>query len=443
MKTILLIILLPIIICSNAFAQNYNIVDSLRALEVQMKEDTNKVNLYTDLEVAYTGVDDSTRISYSLKALSLAKELGFTKAYGRLYLNIGHSYRDSYQYSKSIKSYSNALNIHESNNNKYGVAIVKKCLATIYKRLGDYDTSLILSYDAYMTFLKNNDLKMSGDVLGDIGNIYRRIGDNAKALEYYDSAINIFSKIDGYDSVNIARNLGNKANVFLNLKQYNAALNLLKRAININKRNGYSKGIAIRLNGIANIYMTTNKNDSAIYYCNEYLAIAKDINRKESIAGAYHILGEVYIAIGLLKHNEKYLGRENVPSTKKECLLLAVNYYDSSIALNTKIGNKSGLVGSYLNLMHAYNGLGKYKNALEAYDMHVKYKDSTVSEKLIQKSLMIQSKHEIAIERIKADLKKQQEITRRQQRYFFIVIIVLIVLSVLAYFKPKTSRKKM
>ena len=166
---------------------------------------------------------------------------------------------------------------------------------------------------------------------GNIGLVYRNLGDYNKALEYYFKALEIRKDVLGEKHPNTAGTYGNIGVVYHNLEDYDKALEFYNKALEIDKdvlgENHHDT--AISYNNIGVVYDELGDYDKALEYHNKALEIKKEVlgEKHASTAMSYNNIGNVYDDLGdydkaLEYHNkaleifEEVLG-ESHPYTQK------------------------------------------------------------------------------------------------------------------------------
>lgn len=178
-----------------------------------------------------------------------------------------------------------------------------------------------------------------------------------------------------------------------NLERGDSALYFARKARQCNVIEGLKFSIH---NSIGNAYNTLLNLDSAEYYYNKALLIAKDENNEKNIAAGFNNLGLVYYDMGklqeayqnyleALKIFEKLGDKANQAITLNNIGLVnmdigndekAIRYFEKAITINMEINDNFNLSMNYSNLGVLYKGLEKYELALEYYN-----KSLVISEK--------------------------------------------------------------
>lgn len=137
---------------------------------------------------------------------------------------------------------------------------------------------------------------------GNIGLVYRNLGDYNKAFEYYFKALEIRKDVLGEKHPNTAGSYGNIGVVYHNLEDYDKALEFYNKALEIDKdvlgENHHDT--AISYNNIGVVYDELGDYDKALEFHNKALEIKKEVlgEKHASTAMSYNNIGNVYDDLG-------------------------------------------------------------------------------------------------------------------------------------------------
>ena len=137
---------------------------------------------------------------------------------------------------------------------------------------------------------------------GNIGLVYRNLGEYDKALDYYFKALEIRKDVLGEKHPNTAGTYGNIGVVYHNLEDYDKALEFYNKALEIDKdvlgENHHDT--AISYNNIGVVYDELGDYDKALEFHNKALEIKKEVlgEKHASTAMSYNNIGNVYDDLG-------------------------------------------------------------------------------------------------------------------------------------------------
>ncbi|MCB0667527.1 MAG: sensor histidine kinase [Saprospiraceae bacterium] len=133
-------------------------------------------------------------------------------------------------------------------------------------------------------------------IQNNLGNIFQKMGDSEKALEYFQLAYE-FQKNEDDERLK-ASSLGNIGVALFELRRYEESLQALYESLAVAEQFKDSIAMSIRLENIANVYKNTFDTDSAWYYYNAALEVASSLRDTVGLASIYKNMAE-FISIRL------------------------------------------------------------------------------------------------------------------------------------------------
>jgi serine phosphatase RsbU (regulator of sigma subunit) len=198
-------------------------------------------------------------------------------------------------------------------------------------------------------------LSKKATAINDIGFSYRIIGDNEKALKFYNHALKIREKVksDFHDLPNvqklstksIAQSLNNIAYIYQSQGQieksmdiYHTTILVLEDYTQVDPEDIENKlGLGYVYNNLATSFGNINDREQSLKYHEKALMIRKSINDHKGIAQSLLNIGRIHQQSG----NEK----------------LAINNFNEAIENQNVINDKRGLGYSYSNLSTCYHNI--------------------------------------------------------------------------------------
>jgi signal transduction histidine kinase len=273
-------------------AQDAHYIDSLKRALSQSKEDTNKVNLYQKIAQPYVYVDPDTALPYAFRALELARKLGFKKGEIRALIIMGEAFAIKGNYPKALEIKLQSLQEAEKLNDSYLIQAGYNYLGALYLRTGDYQKALLYfkktNYNKYKLgqigecYFNLNKLdsayyyiKQAYDldvkhtehwniIYRNMGDIYEKKGNYAKALEFYRR----MSEIDNYPNPGMA-------SVLYQMGKQDSAVYFAKKVVEGGFSRTYYPDVLEASSLLTHIYQSNHAFDSAFKYQQLMLA-AKD-----------------------------------------------------------------------------------------------------------------------------------------------------------------------
>ncbi|XPV69998.1 MAG: tetratricopeptide repeat protein [Halarcobacter sp.] len=232
---------------------------------------------------------------------------------------------------------------------------IKKLLNKAYEdyKKNDFETSK----QTYLDILIED--KNNSEALGNLGVIYRALGDNNKSYEYYIKAINSNPK-----NIMVYNNLGN---LLKDTGNYKAALKVYSDAIKIEPKN------YLMYNNLGMVYEKLKDYNKAIQSYKESVRINPNYDKAVNNIGVVLYKQKKYkesieIFKIALKINPKYY---ELYSNIGACYNKLKMYDESIEALNIAIEKNPKNGGAYTNLGNVYNKLFDYKKAAKLHEKSI------------------------------------------------------------------------
>lgn len=261
-----------------------------------------------------------------------------------------------------------------------GIEEYEECIQNIKGCFGD---------EAYMT-------KEYVEVLLSIGDIYERIGDNEKALSYFNQSLQITEKIAGENSINYAQILTRIASLYYTLNDLVKASELSIQCVEIYERNGFTEHAELGnvASVIGMILLNEREYNLALEYSQQGYDMQKntcgETNYRTVVARSFCTwplmmlgrLDEAWTLIGEVLDAPSLLGNVYSDSFLNTLILacdigLLRQEYDEIIDLQKNLAELIEVYGTvsqlplrnmYLNLGRAHRRKGDYKNAVVQFN---------------------------------------------------------------------------
>ena len=287
-------------LCSISFySQNQKKSDSLKTIFRKNKfKATKKLEILANIAANETDTDEV--IFYSEKLITAAMDLNAIKYVYDGYLQIGNAYRLKSDLSIALKNYFKASKIAEDNNLFSEQGIIKITIADIYSIIGDNKNAVSYyksSIDLLRKRLYSKDVKFLDSI--NLASAQLNLGDEYYNQQKLDTALYYFNesgklfKAAHYETGE-AYNLGNVGLVYAKKGQNKKAENNLNKAIDVLVANEDYYPICVYLNSIAEIYIEKNQIEKALQYVKSSVFLAKKYGLKEQISDGYLKLASVY-----------------------------------------------------------------------------------------------------------------------------------------------------
>ncbi len=284
---------------------------------VLIDDNTNaslKASVYNQLCQVYIKKQDySSVLNYGLEALDLSKESGEVEKELIALNNIAVYYGVQADYKTAMEYFLDALEKGKSINFKKNISQSLINIATIYASLFNYQEAI----NRYLTVLEDFDDVIDDYtrliVLNNLGNIYYHSDAPQKAINSFEEAFELATKINYREM--IAHSLAQKGRANAALKKFDLALENAEEAQVLINELGEISGKQINLINFGNIYYYKKDFDKAIKLTSQGIVTAKRMKDEENEIRGYQILSKIYQE---LKDFEKALDYQMVYSKAQE-----------------------------------------------------------------------------------------------------------------------------
>lgn len=414
---------------------------------------SEKVDLFTDLANEYLQVNLDTALQFANKALTLSKNINYKKGIAKSNRLIGIYHYYQFNYSKSIEFYTNSLKIYneigfsgdqakslfniglsywKQNFHEQALEYYKKSLkifkelknkayeaeclnniGLIYWNLGEFNKALDYYNNSLAIFEELKNLTGISRCLFNIGQIYLQRGDHPSALKYCNKSLLIVEELD--DKVRIATRRNFIGLIHFNQKNYPQAIENYSKSLRINQKLGNQEGIASCLNNLGLVYWKSEKLNLAIESCNKALKIFKEIKYKGGLSDAFYNIG----LIQLDKQNDKLALKylydalnvsETIEDRERISYILsgigtvylstnehekALHYSQRSLAIVDTLGFLIKQRDVRKQLSDIYAKMEDYNNAYSNYVLYKNLNDSIFNENKIKKLAILEYQYEL------------------------------------------------
>ncbi len=405
--------------------------------------DTVTVNKLLKIENPFYSKTPELVISYNNQAIEISKTIGYKEGHINGVLNLGISYLSTGDYKKAKAYFSEALQYSEEEEMQASMARSLGCLGMLSEKESNYTEGL-----AYYARSKEAFLSV-GDSIGvikchlNISNIYKVIGERAKAISFIVEGLEIAESIE--NDAFIGTCLNNLSILYQDIGKNEMAIPYFFQALEISKKTGDSVAMARVLNNIGVSYQELKKKDLAIKYYLQAAEIKEKISSKSDIAGTWINIGSLMLEAkdytAALNHFTKalWLSEEDQNELFKSEILrdmgeayIGLNQYDlalqslnSSLMIAEKFGMKERKYDALNSLTELYSKMGNFEKAFEYSQTLSVFNDSLIK---------LHNDNEIAEIKTRFETeKKEQEIVKlnNEKKYSRLVNIFLICFSVM------------
>jgi CHAT domain-containing protein len=297
------------------------------------------------------------------------------------------------QFKLARQVWEHALNSFEAIGDEAGKAQALGNLGIVYRRLGEYSKAVDTLLNAQKIVHALNDFKQENRILINLGNAYEVIGQYQDAISNYQHSAAISANIKDWQTEALA--LNNIGGIYANQGNYPEAVKLYEQSQAIAEAHNDLEGRAYCLNNLGSAYHEMAKFDQAKVFLEDGVALAKKL-------GLNTLLADTRINLGLLfEDNRDYAA---ALSQYHQALVVSQQINDPklSAAIQNNIGHAlldSGkpadaefpLRTAILNLDSLRQGMADLNN-VSLFDTQV------MTYNLLQQVLVAQKHYELALE---------------------------------------------
>lgn len=297
------LLLLILLFYTSAYAQN-KYTDSLKKSLQHQKEDSNKVNILSEIGTLYLDRSSDTSVVYGQQALDLAKKINYEPGVLNAEFVLSSALTVLGNYPLAIDFGFKALSHAKKTGDPLKIIWANARLAQCYFYLGDYKTSL--QYDRNILAVVDRSFPDSaGFVYTDFSRLFESMGQSDSALWYARMS---YQKIKKWNYLHwytvIYPVLGN---AYTGVKDYDSALLYFHAGIDVCMENDNATDLIDIYNGMAKAFSATGKMDSAAFYAKKAFTQKTAILYPNGRLKAASLLTEVYQSKNEPESTLKYL----------------------------------------------------------------------------------------------------------------------------------------
>jgi tetratricopeptide (TPR) repeat protein len=316
--------------------------------------------------------------------------------------NLAEFYYVWSNYDESLEFYKECLEI-SSKQSSFEMAFILNKLGLVYEMKEDFTESLAnhhKSIDIYEKITKNNSTIQYLTALNNTANVYKKMGEYDKALEYFEKSENQTKKIFKFNDPLIASSLTNIGCVYNSLNMNDLAIESFNKAIEIFRQAFSTKDsieIANLFKNLAKTYLNKQEYDLALRNYEECLIILEKLFNKNNntqladvfkeMAFIYQKKGDENKALEFYKKAllifKKFYGDETSIADSLSSIAeiyqaqnnhdKALDYYNQSLKANQDVlknnnNDQENIVNIYIKMGIVYKSKGKYKLSLECFN---------------------------------------------------------------------------
>lgn len=416
-------ILLSLFLFAKAILAQVAEIDELRNVIKSGRLDSISLDKIASNSVAIVDDYPDTTLHYARIGLAMSKKTKQSLFEAKFNKNIGICYDVKGNLDSCLIYLDKAKKIAESINNQFTIANVYSDIAIAYYSRGNYQLSIRNHLECLKIREKLGDKKTIAYALNNLGLAHRARKDYNNALKYYKQSLLL--KTANKDSVGIFNTLLNIGSCYQYAFQYDSSYFYANRAKTIAVALKKTQAIEEIDCQIAFALFNLKKIDEAKKILVRYVQLPQSLQTRSTLMGTYQYLGNISI------EEKKYLE--------------ARNWLQKGIAI-AKEGNKlEALAGFYKVLSQCYELEKNYAEALKYQHLHDNAQDTLYNIENARQvnemnALYEMSEKEKEITQLNAVQNYQlQEIERKQLERNLWLIAALIFLG-LAFWTYRSNR---
>ncbi len=379
-----------------------------------MPEDSHQVERLIDAGYFRKDFKGDSINHYADRAIALSRSLDYQKGLISAYVLKGSFANSHNQFDSAIEYYRKALSINRSQNNPGREAQIKDNLANVFMKLGSYDSSLLLKFEALNIFHDLEDSLSLGIGYAGIGSVFLHKKDYPKAVRYSLEALR-------YDtSPQRALTLGNIGAAKKNLGEIDSAIYYYRWAADLLPQ--YPSFVGHNYNNVGLLFLQEKQIDSARWYLEESRARFSSI--KDTFALARNNVSLSFIDLEIQEFD---LGIEKCRRAEK---------------IIQSHGSLQDRVRLYNVMSQLYAGKKQFASAWESNMKYQTLHDSITDLELQSRVAEIEIKY-ASSEKEKKILSQELELERRSsqsQRLQGGILALLILAFSITYFLIQRGR---
>ncbi|CAM1350320.1 tetratricopeptide repeat protein [Tenacibaculum insulae] len=353
-------------------------IDSL-ILDALNKKETNYFKLKKHFKkVRFTANQINSLLEKSKEGNYVLGEIYAKNSQGLLY-------RDLKEYDKAIEVYSKSLVKAKDISNIDAEIVTLNQIGVIYKREDKVRQALNYFQESLELISKinapTNNIKTSKSIaVNCIGDIYLELKQYERALDKFNESIAIDKEID--DKVGLAISYQNIGYAYESLNKLDLALDNYQKSLRYNTINEDILGQGLSNNSIANILIKKGNYEEAYKFITKAVVSLEKNGKKDYLIEVYDTLASVLIKVNKNDEAERYLNKALKIGEENNMLSSLSMIYKHFSELNLKKGNNKVALDFYKKAIELDKKSFEAKNNRYINSLISKYDSEVSSNKL-------------------------------------------------------------
>jgi serine phosphatase RsbU (regulator of sigma subunit) len=451
MKRVILILLLGCY-CLTVSPQSNTRLDSLKQRLPLETTDTGTVTLFTRIayELQFTDIDESAL--YAENALKEATRLNFRKGMAGALLQLANIDQIKGEYEASVQKNRRALELYEAIGDQSGSSIAYNNLGILAHNQSNYPEAFTLYRKSLEISRKTGRSSGIATSLFCLGTLHENLSGNDSALYYYLEGQKISElirdvRLMAYANISIA-------NIYFKMADYVRSMEYNILAVNLFESSGNQYGLLKTYISLGQTSILLDSLEKASWFYNAALKTGTILGSRADLAIIHHSLGQVHELSGqpdsaewcYTRAKSLYSETGNLENyalvqislagllSEKKRYAESAELLQDALATGTKINSPEVLMQANSELAGTYSAMSDHKRAFYHLSNYSNIKDSILTLEKQRQILELQTQYETEKkERENEILKKDQKIlqTTRNSLIIGAIMLVTIVLIVL------------
>lgn len=247
--------------------------DSLGRLLEKETIDTNRVRLMWQMAAAVSIFNPDTALKLSFQSLSLARNISYTEGESRSIGILANTFLKIGNYPRALELNIEKLKLEERRNNPRNLSSVLMNIGIVYAMQEEYQKALEFYYRADSIIQLHNVEALKYNIALNTGDSYDRLNLSDSSYFYFQRSLEIARNLGDGDL--IGTSMTGLGHSFRKKGDYNAALTNYQTAIYYLREAHDDEILCEAALGLAKLYNDTRVYDSAEYYANLSMTIAR------------------------------------------------------------------------------------------------------------------------------------------------------------------------
>lgn len=372
---------------------------------------------------------------HSSKTDSIEKALESVSNKGRLSMlnNLSDLYHKEENYAKAIKYKIEEQKLYTKEKNDSMVAFCNERLGVLYYHIGNYNLASDYLMKGLHYFENHNNKRMEGQIATNLANIYTRLENHKKAIDFLNHAEKIFTDSSLFNKKTLSALYTNLGLAYNGFNKPDSAMYYYNKALKLINKDDSPLYVASILNNIGEVEFERGKYNEALAYYTEALQLFSLIENQNGMGAAKSNIAKIKIEI----------------KDYEEAIILCYEALDHFKKINALFF----IVSTHKQLYKAYKGQGEYEKALQILEFFQKDNDSLMGVKTTEYIANLEMQYTIQKEQQKFKLLEQEsqlieKELKLKQIYLYVTIggvlfLLITTLLILINLRGSLQRNKL